>query len=612
MFANHNPNFSKFLPYYQEEIEYLLSKGKAFAGAYPSVAKGLDLGHKVSSDPHVERLLESFAFLSARLQLEIDDQYTFMSTALLDSLYPQFVRPTPSFTVAQLNCTPETSPQLAGTTLPQGTEVDIKNRESIRCSFRTTMPCTFWPFTVVEASYENANAYDLPILTKSSTLIRLKIKSQRGAVQKSAQCPFLRFYLGGNILTAFSLFQWLHTYDTQNPVPVFIRCRENGPIEALQPDSFESVGFDDESALIQDMVTREPNYRFIWEYFQYPQKFLFFDIKNLSPFLQTCTEDYFTVFIPLQSNANPSQWPVSARNFQLNCVPLVNLFFKTTEPIRMDHEKNGYRLIPDQRLERGMEIHSISHVSSTYTKSSDSQVYEPYFSYSQRMQHQQQSCFWLGRRTHTSLPKTSGTDVILYFVDYHMRPVQPQEQVIYAHTLCTNRRFAESISIGEPLTLRGNYGLLGGQVIESPSRSFSPDLDGATQWKLINQLAIDQFGFSEEVGGLKTLKGLLSLYHTKKSFLGFTTDALQGLTIEKSVGRIQKRSWKGFVPMLLVQLVIDDLRANNHGVFLLSMILSYFFRNSAIFNTLVKTEVRGISKNHLKSWESRECTSSPL
>ena len=87
----------------------------------PSIAGGLlisdDTGH--SQDPHVERLIESFAFLTARLQVKLKDEFPELVDALLGMLYPHYLAPIPSMAIAQLNLDPAQGSLTTGPVIPQ-------------------------------------------------------------------------------------------------------------------------------------------------------------------------------------------------------------------------------------------------------------------------------------------------------------------------------------------------------------------------------------------------------------------------------------------------------------------------------------------------------------
>ncbi len=60
------------LEYYDRELKYMRDMGGEFAREFPKIASRLGLDAFECADPYVERLLEGFAFLAARVQLKVD------------------------------------------------------------------------------------------------------------------------------------------------------------------------------------------------------------------------------------------------------------------------------------------------------------------------------------------------------------------------------------------------------------------------------------------------------------------------------------------------------------------------------------------------------------
>ena len=104
----------ELLRYYKSELSYLRQMGSVFAERYPKIAKRLELGHEECADPHVERLIEAFAFLTARLQHELDSEFPDITSALLGILSPQLTSPVPSMAIAQFNLDPEQAKMTTG------------------------------------------------------------------------------------------------------------------------------------------------------------------------------------------------------------------------------------------------------------------------------------------------------------------------------------------------------------------------------------------------------------------------------------------------------------------------------------------------------------------
>src|ERR1700683_2927060 len=66
---------SRLLEYYNRELQFMRETGAEFAHQYPRVAARLGLDGLECADPYVERLLEGFAFLAARIQLKLDARH---------------------------------------------------------------------------------------------------------------------------------------------------------------------------------------------------------------------------------------------------------------------------------------------------------------------------------------------------------------------------------------------------------------------------------------------------------------------------------------------------------------------------------------------------------
>src|SRR3984957_4781800 len=95
------------LLYYERELDYLRKSAAQFAEKHPKVASRLVLAPTKWEGPHVERLLEAFAFLAARVHLKLDDEFPEITEALLSVVYPQLVRPIPSMSVVEFQLDPE-------------------------------------------------------------------------------------------------------------------------------------------------------------------------------------------------------------------------------------------------------------------------------------------------------------------------------------------------------------------------------------------------------------------------------------------------------------------------------------------------------------------------
>ena len=161
---------------YQRELSYLRHMGAEFAARYPKIAARLDLSADACADPHVERLIESFAFLTARLQRQIDNEFPQFTGALLNVLYPHLLQPVPSMSVAQFEVDPEQGLPLSGFTVPRGARLFAQTETGAVCRFRTAAPVTLWPVELTSAQLEGTESYPfLDRYPKGIAMLRLRL-----------------------------------------------------------------------------------------------------------------------------------------------------------------------------------------------------------------------------------------------------------------------------------------------------------------------------------------------------------------------------------------------------------------------------------------------------
>src|SRR5687768_3861766 len=96
----------ELLRHYEQELTHLRRMGVEFARKYPKVAGRLELSPDQCADPYVERLIESFAYLSARIRHNIESEFPQVPAALLSILYPHYLNPVPSMAIAHFDVDP--------------------------------------------------------------------------------------------------------------------------------------------------------------------------------------------------------------------------------------------------------------------------------------------------------------------------------------------------------------------------------------------------------------------------------------------------------------------------------------------------------------------------
>src|SRR5690349_4986485 len=109
----------ELLPYYERELTYLRELSGEFAQRYPKIARRLSLEGDQSEDPHVERMIEAFAFLTARIHRKLDDEFPEITEAFMQVLYPHYTQPFPSCTILQFETDPDKPEIAARHTIPR-------------------------------------------------------------------------------------------------------------------------------------------------------------------------------------------------------------------------------------------------------------------------------------------------------------------------------------------------------------------------------------------------------------------------------------------------------------------------------------------------------------
>lgn len=271
----------ELLELYNQELAYLRRIGGEFARRYEGVAAALQLDATGSADPHVERLLEGFAFLAARVQLRIRDDFPEFVQALLETVYPEYVRPIPSLSVVQFQLDPEQGRLSTGFRLPKDTPLYARQPvEGVRCQFRTSFDTTLWPVQVSDAAWLSPRQLEPPVHgTDAVAALRLQLSSPPGLPFAALQLDSLRFYLNTEPAVAATLYELLLNSCTQ----ILLRPvgRRAGEGSTLPPSALVPVGFEAEEGVLP--LPRRSHFalRLLTEYFAFPEKFFFLDLHGL-------------------------------------------------------------------------------------------------------------------------------------------------------------------------------------------------------------------------------------------------------------------------------------------------------------------------------------------
>lgn len=580
---------SHLFPYYQQELAALRELGAEFANEYPRVAGRLDLGPEASADPQVERLLESVAFLTARIQREVDADFNLLPEALLGILYPHMVAPVPSMAITHIEVDPAQGALSTGYHIPRGTRLYAETDRGQVCWFRTSAPETLWPLrcgmvrmtgpeAVIFNGAEHPGSDDEAVsalLERSVSLLQVRLETTGATPMEALPLQRLRVHVCGDITSAPMLFSLLDACC----IGVLVRTAD-GQVAPVRTARLEAAGFSDDEAVLPDPGTAHPAWRLLQELASFPDKFLFLDIDGLAGVLQGTVCDLLFCF----DQPPPAGMKVDRGSVRLGCVPVVNLFRKTSEPLRLTHDRFEYRLLADARLDSSTEIHSVLSVSASSDRNDNTARLTPLFS----VGHGEVGAAVRGRapwyrvrRVVAERPGVTGTDMLVSFVDEAFSPLSPDQRTLYAETLCTNRGLAADLTAGTRLHVEGALPGLTVRLHRRPTVQVAPPMQGETLWRLVSALSLSHLVLADDGQSLKALRELLALILTPggSSDFGTVVDALERVEVRRTVLRCPPEIGGlsghpgGFLPGLDVALFMRGGGAVDGNRYLLASVL---------------------------------------
>jgi type VI secretion system protein ImpG len=481
--------------YYEEELNYLIEAGREYARLHPDRANFLSLTDPRHRDPHVERLVESFAFLAGNIRQKLDDDFPELTHSFLELVWPYHLRPVPS--LALLEMRPRRGMLRETQLIPRGFLVDSRRTSrEISCRFRTAYAVELFPFQLTEAGFV-ASAGGQPRL-------RLHFEMEEGADPTRVRADRLRIHLAGEPSVAFLLYRLLR----RNVDSILLSWGKDGK-RLLPENAIRPVGFAADEEVLPYPATSFPGYRLLAEYFCFSEKFLFLDLPGPGLLPLGPKESGFDLEIRFRERPPDSLHP-TAENFRLYVTPIVNAFPRDGEPITVTQLKARYRVLGDYTHPDAYEVFSVDSVSSL--RSSDGARFQrpAFFSFAHDEADRRtgQDDVETGVFHHVMHRRAPGGEWLTYLSLVSSAPGKlPGEEVLSLSLTCTNGRIPREVGIGDirntpPLDFATF------QNITRPTDPIYPKLGAGTEWRFVSQMALNLLTLSDP----PAFRALLSLY----------------------------------------------------------------------------------------------------
>jgi type VI secretion system protein ImpG len=613
----------RLLDHYNTELRHLRETAGEFAREFPKIAGRLALdkdGKEICPDPYVERLLEGFAYLAARVHLKLDAEFPRFTQSLLETVYPHFLSPIPSMAIVRFD-PEENDPALAaGVTLPRGSLLRHApgKGERTACTFQTAHPVRLLPLRVTQARYYTRDLAELnlPPGRAAKAAIRIRLQATAGVpFQEIALDPLVFLVRGADDFPALLCEQ---IFARRTGLVVQSPAERGKTLGTAPPGGVRQVGFAQSEALLPPGPRSFDGYRLLREYFAFPQRFLFFELGGLGDISRRCPGDQIDLVIVLGEADTRLEGRVDASCFELFCAPVINVFSKHLDRIDLSDRFAEFHVVADRNRALDFEIFEVEAVTGYGATTGEEQEFRPFYLAKDtdvgaggfytthrvpRMLTAKEKQF--GRRS-----SYAGTEVYLSLVDAACAPYRPDLRQLGIRALCTNRHLPIQMAIGTgrtDFTLDLSAPISAIRCLSGPTLPQPSPAEGRFAWRLVSHLSLNYLSLMDAKGqGATALREILRLYADASA--SQTARQIEGLLGVESRPVLRRAPTAGpitFLRGLEIAVTFDEAAFEGTGVFLLGAVLEQFFARYVALNSFTETVLRTRQRGEIIRWPAQ-------
>ncbi len=624
-----------FARLYQDELDVLRELGSEFAREHPKIAARLALGNTEVADPYVERLLEGFAFLSARVRLKLDAEQPRLVAQLLESLYPNFLAPLPAMMVLQFGVD-STDPNLMhGHPVPRASAVQslLPRGQDTCCEFRTAMGVTLWPIELTRVQYFS-HAPDLPLNQLGAARaaqggLRIGLRTAPGLHFSQLGLNRLALYISAPEDVAYRLHElvlgaglgsWV-----QSGVQGGVHGGVLGGVADLNrwrgEDSIRALGFDAEHALLPETPRNFSGHRLLQEVAALPQRLLFFEITDLKDRLATLHSGELELVLLFSRGEPALQALVNAQSLALFCTPAINLFRKRLDRVALSPNAWEHHLVPERTRPMDFEVHSLESVAGHGPGSDGPVAFTPLY----QSTHGQAE----GAGAHYSLRREPRRAGQRQQADARAPGYLGEEVFISlgepghgAHRAALRQLAVSAWVSNRDLPLLLPQGLAGGErawqletpgpvrkvlCLRGPTKPASRQALGDVGWQLVAQLSQNLLALDDEAADpAAALRQLLRLYGPANDpAWAHQAEGVRALRVQRVARRLPTAGPVSIGWGLGLEIELDEQRFHGASPFALGGVLERFFARHAAINSFTQTTLRTQQRGVIKTWPVR-------
>lgn len=570
---------NSLLHYYQEELVHIRKLLEEYAQKFPKIASRLRIGPHAIEDPEVARLVESFALLAAELHYKIEDDYPEIAQPLLENLCPHLLAPIPGFSVVQF--VGDANKLTAEKIIPAKTELKIGNVGEKELYAMTCYPVHLLPIEIEQASIHARPLVAPPISNANVTaVLRMRLRCTNSKLMfAELNINKLFFYIQADLNYAYAVYELLFNHTVS--IVVANGTNDQEPI-ILAASQLQALGFSADDGLLPYSMQTPEGSRLLTEFFNFPQKYLFFAVNNLQAAIvkkdiqqNQALEIYFYF-----NKANPVLEKCLNKDFfALGCAPVVNLFYKKSPPLELNNFVEEYRLEADTESSiKEIEIYSIEKL---FIQKENEHIVEcpPLHSLKTKplsdvyYNAMRKPAWESGSYTET------GTEMFLNFTNDKGELNVQNKSVVYADLLCANRDLPGQLLLQQDTIdftfLEKNIeGIKNIRALLPFTPTEWPILKRNMIWKFISHLAFEPLIF-EEIAAFQAVLQLYDFGEKKENVMliaGVLAIESQHIITRNPNASYANVFWHG----LKFTVTVDEEKFNNN-LFLFAKVLEQLF-----------------------------------
>lgn len=587
----------EMLRYFEEELALFGQYARAFRDRFPKPASELHIAGETYEDPSVARLIQSVALLSARIHKRLDDDYPKFTESLLESLYPHYLRPMPSYSIAQLVDGGQGAGEFA--VIPRGTPLRSRQVEGTVCQFRTVYPVVAGPLRITHAGFSLGSGVPRALHSMRGVTAGIAIGFEaKGSV--AALCRRgggrVRLFVDGEPALRAAFIDALF----MRPPSACVQAEGGTSWLALAASPLGLAGFGEEETVLPTPARSHPAFRLLTEYFTYPEKFGFIDVdlEAVAGVLPAGCER-FTLQLGLarvaaDSDAARLLAPLSARNLLPGCTPVVNLFRKGGDPIPLSYTRSDYPLAADSAHAAAFEIHSIDRVCVVREARGARSVTEfaPLYAVGHG-EGRASGHFWVARRDEMLAEASPGHEVRLALLDPDFSPTEALGATISTELTCTNRDLPSQLRYGHPdgdLVAESLAGAAPFRLLRRPTPACRFESGHGAHWRLVSHLALNYAGLT--TAGLAALQNMLALYDLPRSPVSRRQIAgIVGLEHGTVRAWLKTRPVSSLMPGVGIRMTVDEAAFAGSGLYVFAQVMDRYFALNSQLNCFTRLEI---------------------